>query len=496
MKTGGDSRFSDGFEATDAAERLYQNSDDGKGSGSQSGAQEEEDLGIDMHEFLFPLVLVSQGELAEKVEFLFSRFDCANIGWINSVAVFILFATCIKGLNRLLTMHTPSLRMVQDFLRTYAPADDRWTVKVLCDALKTDSYASKCVEAIQVTHSAENAKGQATKLWQAIQKRVKKRVERAQQNQAMIDRQNAAGSGGVAGKSVLGGKATVGPAGSSTVSNWLNPSASGVLSPLGSANLGMMKPSGATMSITKNLGGEENAASKYVGGEVSTDISFHDVEAIIRECLPVLDSELVAEILQAGRKFCSVSDLVFAKSHRDESKENFNPFYPPLSEEDLFIILAPAVAFSCLDQNSSGILSVKDVSYVLKLAQVLNTEYDGITYWDDLIGLTRYQEDFTREVRGDPPVEVVRMTDFVFQCALTGFVENRKRYNEHLMKVFLKYDKDNSGSIDLEEFMLTVRDFLCEMIIPMNDSQIMLIESIARNISEELIAAMDDDNSG
>ena len=88
------------------------------------------------------------------------------------------------------------------------------------------------------------------------------------------------------------------------------------------------------------------------------------------------------------------------------------------------------------------------------------------------------------------------MTDFVFQCALTGFVENRKRYNEHLMKVFLKYDKDNSGSIDLEEFMLTVRDFLCEMIIPMNDSQIMLIESIARNISEELIAAMDDDNSG
>jgi len=88
------------------------------------------------------------------------------------------------------------------------------------------------------------------------------------------------------------------------------------------------------------------------------------------------------------------------------------------------------------------------------------------------------------------------MSDFVFQAGITGFVENRKRYNEHLLKVFAKYDKDSSGSIDLEEFVLTIRDFLCEMIIPMNDSQIMLIESIARNISEELIAEMDADASG
>ena len=62
--------------------------------------------------------------------------------------------------------------------------------------------------------------------------------------------------------------------------------------------------------------------------------------------------------------------------------------------------------------------------------------------------------------------------------------------------MFQKYDKDGSGTIDMEEFTLTIRDFLCEMIIPIDDSQIMLIESISRNISEELISAMDDDNSG
>lgn len=120
------------------------------------------------------------------------------------------------------------------------------------------------------------------------------------------------------------------------------------------------------------------------------DLSFHDVENIIRETLPALDSELVAEILQASRQFCHVSDLVFAKCQRDEAQEGGNPFYPPMSQEDLSLLMAPAVAFCALDQNGSGILSVKDTSYLLQLTQTLSKEYESIQYWEDLLGLTRW----------------------------------------------------------------------------------------------------------
>jgi len=234
-----------------ASKYYTQDGDREDSSVDDSNADELDDLGIDIHEFLFPLVLVSQGDLPEKMKFLFSRFDSANIGWINSVAVFILLATCIKGLNRLLTMHTPSLRMLQDFLRKYAPSDDRWTVKTLCDALKQDPYASKCVESIQVTHSSENAKQQAAKLWQGFTKSMQKRIDRMQHNQQNTASATKVNAGGGLGMNKMA--AGLGMGNMNMNMNRLG----------GNAGLGMPKlGKNAVMNINKNHLGDEHAASK------------------------------------------------------------------------------------------------------------------------------------------------------------------------------------------------------------------------------------------
>ncbi len=99
---------------------------------SQGGLQQEvielcglneSQADIDVHEFLFPLILISTGKLQNKIEFFVERFDMLKLGYISSPSVLVLLTSCVSGLHRLIRFLPPSLRLLQEFVDTNAPKD-------------------------------------------------------------------------------------------------------------------------------------------------------------------------------------------------------------------------------------------------------------------------------------------------------------------------------------------------------------------------------------
>merc|ERR1719388_238976 len=93
------------------------------------------------------------------------------------------------------------------------------------------------------------------------------------------------------------------------------------------------------------------------------------------------------------------------------------------------------------------------------------------------------------------PYGTLRMRNWVIHAGAWGVVRNRIHYEQLLQRTFRKYDADNSGFNDRNEFIQVIREMLEVVIIPQTDQEKQTIQVISEDIATEMLLTMDEDGS-
>jgi len=287
----------------------------------ESSSEPEQGFDIDIHEFIFSMIMLSTGNLSEKVQFCIKRLNTSTPKIINAAGVLMICMAVVKGLEKITKLRPPSYYHMVEF----SHQKESWSVTELVESLEQCEGPKIYLDSLYDMHGIEDARTNLRRLKVQLQKEIDVQSKMASSKRKTLP----------------------------------------------SSKSGKVDDDGVKDTPLD----DDEFMNMFISPEQLPDL--------LKDILPNLDYDIILRVYSLTEETCLEKNITFAiKNTRMLNKQRYG-FYRPISLEDFNIILQPILPFIALDKRKVQILSYHHLQYLNELCMENDSTFEKIE-WEHL----------------------------------------------------------------------------------------------------------------